>query len=67
MCDVCNGKRYLICERTEDGRKAVERCDACSWWGENDPRTLWDEDAAKLAQADGIACAPTYPCYLTEA
>jgi hypothetical protein len=58
-CVVCHGKRYLVCTRM-DGRKAIERCDECS------TDTLTDEDAAKLAQQDGIECEPEYPCYVRE-
>lgn len=57
MCSVCFGKRYIIAER-DDGRFAVERCDGCS------AQDITDSDAAKLAQADGIACASSYPCIL---
>jgi hypothetical protein len=59
-CEVCNGKRYLVCSR-DDGREAIERCDNCAWFGSNDKRTLWDEDAAKLATADGFVCDTSYP------
>lgn len=65
VCDVCAGKRYRICERSDDRREAVERCDRCSWFGDDDPRTIHDEDAAKLAQVDGVKCQLTYPCYVT--
>jgi hypothetical protein len=65
-CKVCKGKRYVI-SRRDDGKDAVERCDECSWHGENDPRTMWDEDAAKLAQAAGIDCDGAYPCYVRHA
>jgi hypothetical protein len=47
VCPVCRGKKYLICYRTEDGRKAVERCDECS------AEALTDEDAAALYIAAG--------------
>jgi hypothetical protein len=60
-CSVCKGKGYLISTRA-DGREAVERCDECQWFGENDPRNKFDEDAAKWAQEDGIKCLPNYPC-----
>jgi hypothetical protein len=59
MCDVCNGKAYLICTRT-NGRRAVERCDECA------SKCLSDEQAAILARYDGIECAESYPCYLKE-
>jgi len=56
-CTICNDKRYLICERS-DGRKAVERCDACApQWS--------DAHAAYVARMNGIACEAKYPCYLT--
>lgn len=64
-CPACGGKRYLISTR-DDGREAVERCDNCAWYGDNDPRTISDIDAAKLAQADGMDCESTYPCYVRE-
>jgi hypothetical protein len=54
MCDVCNGKRYLICTRS-DGRRAIERCDECA------SDCLSDEQAAILARHDGIDCAESYP------
>lgn len=57
-CSTCGDKRYLICTRS-DGRKAVERCDTCQA-----PDTFSDEDAAALAQADGIKCSSRYPCVL---
>lgn len=62
-CAVCGDKRYLIAER-DDGFSAVERCDACSWFGENHPLTLRDDEAAALAEADGIAALHDYPCYV---
>lgn len=62
-CDCCGGKRYLIATR-DDGIVAIERCDNCSWFGENDKRTIFDEDAAELARRDGIACAAVYPCFV---
>jgi CRISPR/Cas system-associated protein Cas10 (large subunit of type III CRISPR-Cas system) len=63
-CEVCNDKRYIKVVR-DDGREAIERCDFCSFFGDNDPRTLRDEDAAFLARSDGIQCATEYPCVLT--
>jgi hypothetical protein len=53
-CLVCNDKRYIIAER-DDGREAVEACDAC-----NSNNT--DEQAALSARADGIDCDRIYPC-----
>jgi hypothetical protein len=64
-CPICHGKRYLIATR-DDGRQAIERCDECQWFGENDPRNKSDEDAAQWARADGIKCGTTYPCYLVK-
>jgi hypothetical protein len=58
-CNVCNGKAYLICTRS-DGRKAVERCDECAM------NCLSDEQAAILARYDGIDCAESYPCIVKE-
>ena len=52
-CIACGDKRYLISDR-DDGRPAVERCDACAYFGDDDPRTLSDTGAAKLARNDGI-------------
>lgn len=62
-CTSCEGKRYIIGVR-DDGRKAVERCDSCQWFGDTDPRTLTDEQAARIAQEDGVACQSEYPCHL---
>jgi hypothetical protein len=59
-CSDCDGKKYVICTRG-DGKQVVERCDAC-WDGK-----FTDEDAAKLAQADGIKCRSEYPCLIEEA
>ena len=56
ICNKCEGKRYVVVER-EDCMFAVERCDDCS-------SIICDEDAAKLARADGINCLMEYPCYL---
>jgi hypothetical protein len=58
-CPICEGRAYLISER-DDGRKAVERCDACAH------SALSDEQAAVLARHDGIQCAESYPCYVKE-
>ena len=58
-CDVCSDDRWLICTRSEDGREAVERCDACQ-----DVDSFFDEDAAVLARAAGVDCEVDYPCYL---
>jgi hypothetical protein len=52
-CIACGDKRYLFADRV-DGRRAVERCDACAYFGEGDPRTLSDTDAGELARDDGI-------------
>jgi hypothetical protein len=52
------GTRYIISIR-DDGRAAVEACDAC-----RDQNSFSDEDAARLAVADGIKCSPEYPCVL---
>ncbi len=60
-CEICYGKRYLVSTR-DDGHQAIERCDECQWFGENDPRNKSDEDAARWAQADGIDCLAEYPC-----
>lgn len=60
-CENCLGKRYLLSVR-DDGRLAVERCDTCSWFGRNDPRSLLDTQAAALARRDGIKCRDRYPC-----
>lgn len=57
-CGVCGDKKYLI-SRRDDGRLAVERCDTCQ-----DPATFSDEQAAILAQADGVKCSSVYPCVL---
>ena len=61
-CPICRGKKYLVCDY--EGRPAVMRCDECQWFGEDDPRTLWDEDAAILAHKDGIKSEDTYPCFI---
>jgi hypothetical protein len=59
-CAVCQDKQYLISTR-DDGRKAVERCDACS------KDILTDEAAAELAIVlDGVQCSKTYPCIISE-
>ena len=63
-CEICNDKKYLVCLRCEDGREAIERCDACQWYGDDDSRTLSDEDVVTFARADGIACFSDYPCYI---
>jgi hypothetical protein len=52
-CIACGDKQYLISVQ-DDGRQAIERCDACAYFGDDDPRTLSDTDAAKLARDDGI-------------
>ena len=65
VCECCDGKRYLVCTR-DDGREAIERCDNCAWFGANDRRTLWDEDAAKLAAKDGFICDSVYPCIIRQ-
>jgi len=57
-CEVCRGRGWLICTRM-DGRRAVERCDACV-------ALCSDEEAAALARAAGVACRPRYPCYVKE-
>jgi hypothetical protein len=57
-CEACENKRYLIATR-DDGREAVERCDACC------ADDVTDVEAATLARADGILCSTTYPCVLT--
>jgi hypothetical protein len=62
-CTVCADMRYLIASR-DDGFLAIERCDECSWHGDNDSHTLSDEDAAKLARANGHEVADGYPAYL---
>jgi hypothetical protein len=56
-CSICKGKAYLVCQR-DDGREAVERCDACA------DGVLSDEQAAVLARRDGIDCEEAYPCYV---
>lgn len=58
MCEVCSGKVYLIAER-DDGRRAVERCDACAG-------NLSDEQAAILARYDGIPAAEEHPHVVPE-
>ena len=65
VCKECDGKKYRIARRS-DGCLAVERCDTCCWHGDNDPRTIWDEDAAKLARIDGVICDISYPCYVRD-
>lgn len=64
-CPVCLGKRYLVSTR-DDGREAIERCDECAWYGDDDPRTLHDTDAAKLAAKDGFVTDPDYPCIIRQ-
>lgn len=55
MCEKCKDKKYVISLR-DDGKNAIERCDDCQF--------ISDEEAAILAQDDGIMCASIYPCYL---
>ncbi len=57
-CEVCRGLRYIEAER-DDGRMAIEACDACS----TGPG-FHDEEAAFLARADGYECDLTYPCII---
>ena len=64
MCDVCKDKKYIVA--SYDSKPCVERCDECQWHGEDNPSTLWDEEAAKLAQADGIKCEDIYPCFVVQ-
>ena len=59
ICNVCKGKRYLVCELT-DGRKAIERCDTCS------ADTMTDADAATRACEDGYRATLTYPFIVLE-
>lgn len=54
-CPECEGKRYLVATR-DDGRIAIERCDACS------SHLFSDEDAAILAIRDGYDVRRQYPC-----
>jgi hypothetical protein len=65
-CAVCGGKRYVVAARGGNpDRRAVEACDACSTNQTlGDVEDFTDEDAAKLAQADGIVCRAEYPCFL---
>ena len=58
-CIVCKGKRYVAAIR-DDGRAAIERCDACQ-----SPADMDDMGAAALARMDGIECDALYPCYVT--
>jgi hypothetical protein len=58
-CPTCQGKSYIVCERS-DGKRAIERCDACS------ANCLSDQQAATLARHDGIKCAESYPCFILE-
>jgi hypothetical protein len=60
-CDVCADKLYIIRTR-DDGRMAVQRCDACR--GPDSEMFLCDEGAAFLAKLDGIKCSGAYPCVL---
>ena len=62
-CSECQGRRYRVATR-DDGYIAIERCDACSWYGDDDPRTMSDSDAAEIARMDGIRCELIYPCYV---
>jgi hypothetical protein len=64
-CENCGGRRWVISER-DDGRRAVERCDNCSFYGWDDTRSISDAYAAKLATAAGVLCEPNYPCYIVE-
>jgi hypothetical protein len=57
-CTTCNGQTYLVRER-DDGRQAIERCDACA------AGVLSDEQAAILARHDGIQCSERYPCVIS--
>jgi len=52
-------KKYVVVKR-EDGLFAVESCEECKRFS----GVQFDEDAAKLAQEDGIECNITYPCYI---
>jgi len=61
MCQFCQDKRYVISER-DDGRLAIERCDACS--STDSERPISDCDASLLARANGIRCETNYPHYL---
>lgn len=53
-CQACGDKLYIV-SRRDDGRLAVEACDACSYG------ILSDEGAAAIARKDGIECATAYP------
>jgi len=54
-CEVCRGLRYIEAER-DDGRMAIEACDACTAG-----TGFRDAEAAKAATAAGYVCDPTYP------
>jgi hypothetical protein len=64
-CDACHGVGWLVMRRDIDDRDAVERCDECFYYeDDNDPRNVWDTDVAPLAIRSGIDCETTYPCYV---
>jgi|SRR5579871_6703097 len=54
---TCDGRGWIVSER-DDGRRAVERCDACAILNT-------DEEAARIATPT-IRCSPSYPCVLDE-
>lgn len=69
VCEDCDGLGWRVSarqgsHRTPEGALAVERCDACQFHGERNPRTRDDEDVALLARKAGHRCRLDYPCLL---
>ena len=57
VCPVCQNNGWMINNRSADNRAAVERCDNCFKFAN-------DEDAAVFAQTTGVKCQTSYPCYV---
>lgn len=57
-CDWCHDKGWAIATRS-DGRRAVERCDACEIYA-----TV--AEAARQARIDGVKCKQTEYPHLVE-